>query len=206
MKNPRFLFVSARARNEANRNAEHTGAPSMSSETYRDRVNALAVITSGAFAGANLFIGLSMGAYWLSLSPPEFVANFFPQFTNFLFTIMPLFLAMLVGLILSARLDWHDPTPRRMWLIAIGLYVVLSLITLLYHMPLNARLASAVNSPVADLISFFQQIAVVGPVTSDNGGDVRAVWLLGHIPRMFIAFAIAVYAFGAVFAREPVRS
>lgn len=29
----------------------------MSSETHRNRVNALAIITSGAFFGANLFIG-----------------------------------------------------------------------------------------------------------------------------------------------------
>jgi len=46
----------------------------MPSETYRSRVNALAVITSAAFFGANLFIGLSMGVYWLSLPPADFVA------------------------------------------------------------------------------------------------------------------------------------
>jgi hypothetical protein len=78
----------------------------MLSNSYRTRVNALAVIASGAFGGANLFIGLSMGVYWLSLSPTDFAAQFFPQFSNFLYTIMPLFLLMPVGLILSARLDW----------------------------------------------------------------------------------------------------
>jgi hypothetical protein len=46
---------------------------------YRSRVNALAVITSAAFFGANAFIGLSMGVYWLSLPPADFVAQFFPS-------------------------------------------------------------------------------------------------------------------------------
>ena len=65
--------------------------------SYRSRVNALAVIASAAFGGANLFIGASMGIYWLSLPPADFVAQFFVQFSNFLFTIMPLFLLMLAG-------------------------------------------------------------------------------------------------------------
>jgi len=34
----------------------------MTSQSYRSRVNALAVTTSAAFFGANLFIGLSMGS------------------------------------------------------------------------------------------------------------------------------------------------
>ncbi|MEO0744461.1 MAG: hypothetical protein AAFY49_03850, partial [Pseudomonadota bacterium] len=120
----------------------------MSPDTYRNRVNALAIITSAAFFGANLFIGASMGVYWLGLAPADFVAQFFPQFNNFLYTIMPLFLAMLVGLILSARLDWRNAPARRNWVIALWLYLVLSLITVFYHMPLNVRLATAVGSPL----------------------------------------------------------
>lgn len=202
MKNPRLLFVSARVRGGNISTILNLENAPVEPGTYRQRVNAFAVICSAAFAGANLFIGLSMGAYWLSLSPPEFVAHFFPQFTNFLFTIMPLFVLTLVGLVLSARLDWHKPKARRLWLTAIGLYVAVTLITLFFHMPLNARLASAVSSPVAGLISFFQQIAVVGPVTPDNGGVVRSVWLLGHIPRVFITLAIPIYALRAVLARN----
>ena len=38
-----------------------------------------------------------MGIYWLSLPPADFVAQFFVQFSNFLFTIMPLFPLMLAG-------------------------------------------------------------------------------------------------------------
>lgn len=172
----------------------------MSSDPYRTRVNALAIITSGAFGGANLFIGASMGVYWLGLAPADFVAQFFPQFSNFLYTIMPLFLLMPVGLILSARLDWDNAPARRNWVIALWLYLAVSLITIFYHMPLNVRLASAIGSPVGDALNFYKSIALVGPVTEENSSTIRGLWLLGHIPRVLITLAIPVYALRAVTA------
>lgn len=174
----------------------------MNDDLYRARVNALAVITSAAFFGANLFIGLSMGVYWLSLPPAEYVAQFFPQFSNFLFTIMPLFLLMPVGLLLSARLDWDHALARRNWVIALWLYLAVSLITIFYHMPLNVRLAAATGSPVGDVLDFYKAIALVGPVTEDNAATIRATWLLGHIPRVLITFGIPVYVLRAMAARS----
>lgn len=173
------------------------------SASYRTRVNALAIIASAAFFGANAFIGLSMGAYWLSLPPADFVAQFFPQFSNFLYTIMPLFLAMLVGLILSARLDRDHAPARRNWIIALWIYLVLSLITILFHMPLNVRLAAAIGSPLGDALDFYKSIALVGPVTDENAATIRAVWLLGHIARVLTTIAIPVFvlrAFAAIAA------
>lgn len=176
----------------------------MPSETYRSRVNALAVITSAAFFGANAFVGLSMGVYWLSLAPADFLAQFFPQFSNFLFTIMPLFLLMPVGLILSARLDWDHTPARRNWVIALWLYLAVSLITIFYHMPLNVRLAAAIGSPVGDALDFYKSIALVGPVTDENATMIRGLWLLGHIPRVLIVLAIPLYALRAL-AAGPTR-
>jgi hypothetical protein len=172
----------------------------MQSDTYRARVNALAAITSAAFFGANLFIGLSMAAYWLSLPPDDFVAQFFAQFSNFLYTIMPLFLLMPVGLMLSARLDWDNAPVRRNWMISLWLYLAVSLITIFFHMPLNVRLAAAIGSPLGDALDFYQRIAVVGPVTDQNSAKIRGLWLLGHIPRVLITLAIPVYALRAVAA------
>ena len=172
----------------------------MHSEIYRSRVNALSVTTSAAFFGANLFIGLSMGVYWLSLPPAEYVAQFFPQFSTFLYTIMPLFLAIPVGLILSARLDWHVAPARRNWVIALWLYLAISLITIFFHMPLNVRLAAAIGSPVGDALSFYKGIALVGPVTEQNSSTIRGLWLLGHIPRVLITLAIPVYVLRAMAA------
>lgn len=158
----------------------------MTHDTYRHRVNALAIVASSAFAGGNLFIGLSMGAYWLSLDPIVFMQGFWPQFTNFLFTIMPLFLLTFVGLILSARLDWDQPKLKRLWLIAVGLYVVISLITLGYHMPENLRLRDAIY-------------------TSEEASAARQGWLLVHIPRIVLAFGIPLVALRAVFERMVVK-
>ncbi|MBN8294082.1 hypothetical protein JI664_19075 [Rhodobacter sp. NTK016B] len=171
---------------------------------YRSRVTALAIITSAAFFGANAFIGLSMGVYWLRLAPADFVAQFFPQFSNFLFTIMPLFLLMLVGLILSARLDWRNAPARRNWVIALWLYLALSAITVFFHMPLNVRLAAAVGSPLGDALGFYKTIALTGPVTDDNAATIRTLWLLGHIPRVLLTLAIPFYALRAL-AAGPTR-
>lgn len=149
---------------------------------YRRRVNSVAIVASAAFAGGNLFIGLSMGAYWLSRDPLDFMHGFWAQFTSFLYTIMPLFLMTLVGLILSARLDWDRPKLRRLWLIAIGLYVVVSLITLGFHMPENLRLREAVY-------------------TTEQAAAARLRWLIGHIPRVVLSFGIPLLAIRAVFER-----
>ncbi len=157
----------------------------MSSETYRHRINAFAIIVSSAFAGANLFIGLSMGTWWLSLDSITFMAGFWAQFISFTLTIIPLFLATLVGLVLSARLDWRENALRRLWLIAIGLYVATSLITIVYHMPVNLTLRA-------------------GELSIRQADAARLGWLLWNVPRILLAFAIPVYALRAVVARRDV--
>lgn len=174
------------------------GSIDLTTDPYRSRVNAVAIVASAAFGGANLFIGLSMGLYWLGLPPAEYVSQFFPQFSNFLYTIMPLFLLMLGGLILSARLDWHLAEARRNWVIALWLYIAVTLITVFFHMPLNVRLAEAIGSPLGDALSFYKSIALVGPVTEENSDTTRTLWLLGHIPRILITLAIPVYALRAL--------
>lgn len=153
-------------------------------ESYRRRVNALAIVASAAFAGGNLFIGLSMGAYWMSLDPLLFMHGFWPQFTSFLYTIMPLFVLTLVGLILSARLDWHQPELKRLWGIGIALYVVTSLITLGFHMPENLRLRDALYTP-------------------EQASAARLYWLIGHVPRVLLSIGIPLLALRAVFERKP---
>lgn len=154
----------------------------MKAQTYRYRIYALTIIASSAFAGANLFIGSSMGVYWLSMTPLDFMNAFGPQFQKFLLTIMPLFLLTLAGLVLSLRLDW-DHDLRRTWLYAIGAFVALSLITIGYHVPENLRLLSASYS-------------------AENADAARTYWLLGHIPRVVLAFCVPWFAFQAVVARQ----
>ena len=155
------------------------------SETYRRRVNALAIVASAAFFGGNLFIGLSMGTHRLSLDPLVFMHGFWPQFTSFLYTIMPLFLLTLVGLIFSARLDWDQPRLKRLWLIAIALYVATSLITMAYHLPENLRLRAALY-------------------TSEEAAAALRYWLIGHVPRVLLSLGIPLLALRAVRARPVI--
>jgi hypothetical protein len=152
-------------------------------DPYRRNVNALAVVASAAFAGGNLFIGLSLGAYWMSLDPLVFMNGFWAQFTCFLYTIMPLFLLTLLGLILSARLDWDQPNLKRLWLIALGLYIATSLITLGFHMPENLRLRDALY-------------------TSEQAAEARLYWLMGHAPRVIFAMGIPLLALRAIVERN----
>lgn len=159
----------------------------MASETYRRRVNALAIFCSAAFAGCNLFIGLSMGTYWLGLDPIAFMNGFWTQFTHFAFTVVPLFTLTLIGLVLSARLDWSEPKLRRLWLIALGLYIATSAITLGYHLPENFRLREAYYS-------------------AEEASAARSMWLTLHIPRILLAFGIPLAALWAVFERGSAQS
>ena len=97
---------------------------------------------------------------------------------------MPLFLLTPVGLVLSLRKDKDSPAIRRIWWRAIFAYVVLSLITLGYHMPENLRLLAV-------------------DYTSAEAEAARTFWLLGHIPRVFLAFGIPWFVFQAITARAP---
>ena len=150
---------------------------------YRRRINSLTIVASAAFAGGNLFIGLSIGAYWLSQDPLEFMHGFWAQFTTFLYTIMPLFMLTLGGLVLSAKLDWKAPRLRRLWLIALGLYIATTLVTAGIHMPENLRLRAATY-------------------TAEEAASARLYWLLWHIPRMVFTVAIPALAMRAVFDRQ----
>ncbi|MEM7426374.1 MAG: hypothetical protein AAF441_09775 [Pseudomonadota bacterium] len=148
-------------------------------DAYRYRANATALVASGAFAGCNLFIGLSIGGFWLSLEPEEFKAVFGQQFPRFLLTIMPLYLLTLLGLVQSAWLDWQHQIIRRNWLIAIGLFAAITFITLGYHVPENLRLLSSGYS-------------------EGQAAASRPYWLIGHVPRIILAFGITIYALRAV--------
>ena len=88
----------------------------------------------------------------------------------------------LVGLVLSARLDWHDRPVRRIWMIAIWLYVANTVFTLGYFIPQNILL-------------------IWDSYTAEQASQVRATWLGLHVLRVVIAIAVPVYAALAVIRR-----
>jgi len=171
--------------------------------TAETRLPAFTIISSAAFAGGNLFIGLSMGGYWLSLSPEAFMATFFGQWLFFLLTIMPLFLISIYGLLRSSQTDAKDPHLRAIWRRANLCWIATCLITLLFHMPLNLRLGAATFSPdEAAASGIYGVLSIFGNVTPENAAFTRAIWLIGHVPRILLAIAIPVFAMRAAFGRR----
>jgi hypothetical protein len=84
-------------------------------------------------------------------------------------------------------------------------YLAVSPITIVFHMPLNVRFAAAVGAPLACAPSFHTSIALVGPVTGENAGAIRAAWLLGHIPCVLITLAIPLHVLRALAARQQAQ-
>ncbi|MGB3407722.1 MAG: hypothetical protein WBA67_09530 [Jannaschia sp.] len=175
----------------------------MATDTRRN-LDIFTLFSVGAFAGAHLFIGLSMGTYWLSLDPVVFMETFFGQWLRFLATIMPLLLMSLYFLIRSARRDAADPALARLWRLAIWYLIADCLITALFHMPLNLRLGAATFSPEqAATSALYGVLSLFGSVTPDTASFTRAIWLTGHIPRILLTIACFYFAARAVLDRRP---
>lgn len=159
----------------------------MADEIYRKTVNIIAVVASAAFAGGGLLILLSYGIRWLGTDPLVWRAGFWDEFVNFDLTIIPLNMITLVGLVLSARLDWQDRPIRRTWMIAIWLYVANTVFTLSYFIPQNILL-------------------IWDSYTAAQASSIRATWLGLHVLRVVIATAVPVYAILAVIRRAEAGS
>ncbi|HAW48298.1 MAG TPA: hypothetical protein DCX34_13860 [Roseovarius sp.] len=159
----------------------------MTPDTYRKTVNITAIIASAAFAGGGLLILLSYGIRWLGTNPLVWRAAFWDEFLNFAITIIPLNMITLVGLVLSVWLDWQDRPIRRIWMIAIGLYVANTVFTLGYFIPQNIFLIS-------------------DGYTAEQASVVRATWLSLHVLRVGIATAVPAYAILAVISRAETGS
>lgn len=159
----------------------------MTDITYRNTVNILAILASAAFAGGGLLILVSYGVRWLGTDPLVWRAGFWDEFLNFALTIIPLNLITLAGLVLSARLDWQDQAIRRIWMIAIWLYIANTVFTLGYFIPQNILL-------------------IWDNYTADAASTVRATWLGLHVIRVAIALAVPVFALLAVIRRAEAGS
>lgn len=104
-------------------------------------LNILGVCGSGVFTGAMLVIGLTLGTYWQSLPPSEFL-DWFAANGNLIGNTIPLYvLPTVIGLLGSAWLAGAGST-RTLWLVAFAAIAVLLIITFAYHLPLNARFAA----------------------------------------------------------------
>ncbi len=135
----------------------------------------LAVLGSAMFAGVMLTIGLALGRYWLDLEPQEFAVWFEANFILLLPCVMLTLTPAFVGVGWLLKQDWKVPRLRRGWLIALAGIGVASLITAVYHLPVNFRLWGLDQTDAE--------------VTSE-----LRWWLVLHVPRVLAGLVGAVAA------------
>ena len=152
----------------------------MSAPDPRNRANALAIIAGGGFAGCSLFIGLSLGSRWLAMDPLAWQAAFWPAFVGFAFTVVPLYLSSVVGIVWSMRLDGTTLAARRWWRIALALWLVNFVMTAGYFIPENLNFRAEVYDAV-------------------GAASARVWWLSLHAVRIVLAFVMVWASMQAVF-------
>lgn len=109
--------------------------------------NILAVCGAAVFTGVMLNIGLTLGAYWRSLPPAEFL-EWFSRNGHFVGRTIPLYLApTILGMAGSFWLEWSDSHQRHLWGTALICILALLVITAIYHLPMNSQFAAKAVSP-----------------------------------------------------------
>jgi uncharacterized membrane protein len=102
----------------------------------------LAVCGAATFTGVMLSIGLTLGAYWKSLPPAEFL-DWFSANNHLIGRTIPLVVVpTLIGLAGSLWLGWTEPTACYLWFAALGSVIGILIITVSYHLPTNSAFAA----------------------------------------------------------------
>lgn len=102
----------------------------------------LAVCGMAIFTGVMLNIGLTLGAYWKSLSPAEFL-DWFSTNSHFIARTIPLItLPTLIALIASIWLNWDNSSVRNLWLLSLLCMLGIAAITFAWHLPTNSLFAN----------------------------------------------------------------
>ncbi len=135
--------------------------------------NTLAVIGVAAFAGVMICIGVTLGGYWTSLQPEEFLA-WFERNNRYVARSVPITVVpAAVGLAGSIVASWDD-SELWLWLAGALCFGAVLVLTVRYFVPANNRFAS-------------------GRV---DVGEVPARlrrWLMVHSIRIALATAAAVF-------------
>ena len=108
-----------------------------------------AVLGSASFTGTMLCIGLAFGGYWTSLPPEEFLVWFSLNSGLIARTIPIVAGPALLGLLGSLWLARRDKRARGSWAIAFAAMLGLAVVSGVYHLPVNAALASGAIQPAS---------------------------------------------------------
>lgn len=140
--------------------------------------NILAIVGAAGFAGTMLCIGVTLGGFWKSLSPQEFL-SWFSQNNHFVARTVPIIvLPTMIGLAGSLWSSWF--TQGFAWWVMSSLCLIAVLVlTAMYFVPSNTAFAS-------------------GGVSPDAVPDRLNQWIRVHYLRISLAFLSAVLGILAV--------
>lgn len=95
------------------------------------------------FSGVMLTIGVTLGGYWKSLSPAEFL-EWFANNNQFVSNAIPLIvLPTIIGLVGSVWMSWTVATVRLLWLTSGLLILIVLIMTVVYFVPTNTAFATS---------------------------------------------------------------
>jgi hypothetical protein len=100
----------------------------------------IAICGAGIFTGAMLTIGLTLGSFWKSLPPAEFLDWFSANESLIVRSIAVAAVPTVIGVVGS--LLFPPPAARLWWGVAAVALVALGAITAIFHLPINAAFAA----------------------------------------------------------------
>jgi hypothetical protein len=150
-------------------------------------IETLAVCASAAFGGAMLLIGLVFVPYWSSMPAADFLA-WFGAHSHLIGRAIPVFaLPAALATIASLWLARQDARARLLWGLSFGCLAGVFAITMLYHLPTNARF-------------------VAGTVWPEEVAVALEGWLRWHVVRVALGLLAAALGITAVTSRAAVES
>ncbi|MFK8056315.1 MAG: anthrone oxygenase family protein [Saprospiraceae bacterium] len=139
------------------------------------KLSIAAIVTSAAYLGFVLNIGLSYGVYWPQMDPVLFMQDFAQKFPLFLpgafMTLVP---AFVLSIILFVKTK-EDKQAKSAWKIVFIALLLVNLITSVYHIPVN--------------FGFMDQSYSAAEVT----GKLQ-IWIVLHWVRVILALVASIYA------------
>ncbi len=139
----------------------------------------IAICGIATFTGVMLNIGLTLGAYWKSLPPADFL-EWFRLNSHFIARTIPLVtVPTLIAVIATIWLNWDQQTVRYLWLFSLLFLMGIAAITFSWHLPTNAIFIS-------------EQIPVEEVPAKLN------LWLQLHTIRISCGFAASILGLLAI--------
>jgi hypothetical protein len=139
------------------------------------KLSIAAIITTAAYLGFGLNIGLSYGVYWQSMTPGLFMSDFAEKFPLFLpgagLTLVPAFFLTLILYIKTKE----NKSAKKAWLIAFAALLIVNVITSVYHIPVNFKFMDA-------------------SYTATEATSKLQIWVILHWVRIILALIASIYA------------